>query len=63
MVYVFKVTLFYFLMYYRNKCIEIYELDPAHFLPASGLACRAWLKNTGIKLGFLADNNMLLMVE
>ena len=48
---------------YRNKCIEIYELDPAHFLPASRLACRACLKNTGIKLGFLADNDMLLMVE
>ena len=62
MVYVFKVILYYFLMY-RNKCIEIYELDPAHLLPASGLACRACLKNTGIKLGFLADNDMLLMVE
>ena len=23
---------------FRNKCIKIYELDPAHFLPASGLA-------------------------
>ena len=23
---------------FRNKCIEIYELDPAHFLSASGLA-------------------------
>ena len=22
----------------RNKCIEIYELDPAHFLPATILA-------------------------
>ena len=24
--------------YFRNKCIEIYELDPAHFLSVSGLA-------------------------
>ena len=22
---------------FRNKCIEIYELDPAHFLSAPGL--------------------------
>ena len=24
---------------FRNKCIEIYELDPAHFLSALELAC------------------------
>ena len=24
---------------FRNKCIEIYELDPAHFMSAPGLAC------------------------
>ena len=23
---------------FRNKCIEIYKLDPAHFLSAPGLA-------------------------
>ena len=23
---------------FRNKCLEIYELDPARFLTASGLA-------------------------
>ena len=23
---------------YKNKCIEIYQLDPAHFLSAPGLA-------------------------
>ena len=26
---------------FRSKCIEIYELDPAHFLPAPGLAWQA----------------------
>ena len=26
---------------YRNKCIEIYELDPAHFLSGTGLAWQA----------------------
>ena len=35
---------------FRNKCIEIYELDPAHFLSAPGLAWQACLKKTEIKL-------------
>ena len=25
----------------RNKCIEVYEIDPAHFLSAPGLAWKA----------------------
>ena len=29
---------------FRNKCIKIYEVDPAHFLPAPGLAWHACLK-------------------
>ena len=29
---------------FRNKCIEIYKLDPAHFLSAPGLAWQACLK-------------------
>ena len=29
---------------FRNKCIEIYELDPAHFLSEPGLAWQACLK-------------------
>ena len=29
---------------FRNKCIEIYELDPAPFLSATGLACQTCLK-------------------
>ena len=35
---------------FGNKCIEIYELDPAHFLSALGLAWQACLKKTGIRL-------------
>ena len=38
---------------FRNKCIEIHELDPTHFLSAPGLAWQACLKMTGIKLGLL----------
>ena len=48
---------------FRNKCIEIYELDPAHFLSAPGLAWQACLKKTGVKLELLTDNDMLTMVE
>ena len=29
---------------FRNKCIEIYKLDPAHFLSALGLTWQACLK-------------------
>ena len=35
---------------FRNKCIEIYELDPTHFLSAPGLAWQACLKKTEVKL-------------
>ena len=31
---------------FRDKCIEIYKLDPAHFLSAPGLAWQACLKKT-----------------
>ena len=47
----------------RNRCIEIYEFDPAHFLSAPGLAWQACLKKTEIKLELLTDIDMLLMVE
>ena len=29
---------------FRNKCMEIYELDPAHFFSAPGLAWQVGLK-------------------
>ena len=48
---------------FRNKCIEIYELDHAHFLPAPGLAWQACLKKTEVELELLTDIDMLLMVE
>ena len=48
---------------FRDKCIEIYELDPAHFLSAPGLAWQACLKKTKVELELLADIDMLLMVE
>ena len=48
---------------FRNMCIKIYELDPAKFLSAHGLAWQADLKKTKVKLDLLNDINMLLMVE
>ena len=48
---------------FRNKCIEIYELDPAPYLSAPGLAWQACLKKKGVKLELLTDIDMLLMVE
>ena len=36
-----------------NKCIEIYELDPAHFLSAPGLAWQVCLKKTKVELELL----------
>ena len=35
---------------FRDKCIEIYELDPAHFLSAAELAWQACLKKAEVKL-------------
>ena len=48
---------------FRDKCIEIYKLDPVNFLSAPGLAWQASLKKTEVKLELLTDNDMLLMVE
>ena len=48
---------------FRDKCIEIYELDPAHFFSAPGLAWQACLKKTKVKLELLTNINMLFMVE
>ena len=48
---------------FRGKCIDIYKLDPAHFLSAPGLAWQACLKKTGVKLELLTNNDMLIMNE
>ena len=48
---------------FRNKCLEVYELDPAHFLSLPALAWQACLKKTNVKLELLTDYDMLLMVK
>ena len=49
--------------HFRNTCLKVYELDPAHFLSLPGLAWQACLKKTNVKLELLTDYDMLLMVE
>ena len=48
---------------FRNMCIKVYELDPAHFLFAPGLAWQACFKKEGIKLELITDIDTLRMVE
>ena len=48
---------------FRSICIEVYELDPAHFLSAPGLTWQVCLKKTEVELELLTDADMLLMVE
>ena len=48
---------------FRNRYLKIYELDPAKFLSAPGLAWQAALKKAKVKLDLLIDIDMLLMVE
>ena len=48
---------------FRNMCMKVYELGPAHFLSLPGLAWQACLKKTNVKLELLTDCDMLLMVE
>ena len=48
---------------FRKTCLEHYKLDPAHSYTSLGLAWKACLKCTGIKLELLTDPDMLLMFE
>ena len=48
---------------FRNMCIKGYELDPAYFLSAPGLAWQTCLKKTEVKLELLTNVDMLLMLE
>ena len=48
---------------FRDKCTEIYGLDPSYFYTAPGLAWQACFKKTDVKLELLIDIDMLMMVE
>ena len=48
---------------FREVCLKNYGLDPAHFYTAPGLAWKACLKKTKIRLELLLNPDMLLMLE
>ena len=48
---------------FRDKCTEIYGLNPSYFYSAPGLAWQPCLKKTNVKLELLTDIEMLLMIE
>ena len=54
----FKAIHYCYLMYLKTLCLKIYELVPAKFLSAPGLAWQAPLKNTKVKLDLLTDINI-----
>ena len=48
---------------FKNECVEIFKHDTAHYLSALGLAWQACLKNTGVKLELLTNNDILTIVD
>ena len=64
MICMFKLIHFCLQMFekFREKCIEIYGLDPSYFYSAPGLAWQACLEKTEVKLELLTDIDMLLMI-
>ena len=48
---------------FREVCLKNYNLDPAHSYTAPGLAWKACLKKTRIRLELMLDPDMLLMSE
>ena len=48
---------------FRNTCLKVYELDPAHFLSLPALAWQVCLKKTNVNLKLVTDYDMLLMME
>ena len=66
MIYMFEALYYYQQMYLRTSKIYVLKymkLDPAKFLLAPGLAWQAALKKAKVKLYFLTDIDILLMVE
>ena len=65
MICMFKAIHYSLLMFFENfkdKCIEIYELDPVHFLSAPGLAWQVSLKKTKVELELLTNIDMQILI-
>ena len=48
---------------FRNKCLEIFELDPIYFVSVPRLAWQTCLKKTGVKLELITYYDMILIIE
>lgn len=48
---------------FRNVCLKIYKLDPAHYYTAPGLSWDAMLKYTRVRIEVLTDIDQLLFIE
>ena len=48
---------------FRDTCLEHCSLDPVHFYMAPGLAWKACLRKTQVRLELRTDPDMLLMFE
>ena len=48
---------------FRDTCLAHYSLNPAHFYTSPGLAWKACLRKTRIRLELLTNPDMLLMFE
>ena len=48
---------------FRDTCLEHYKLDQAHFYTSAGLAWKACLRKTRVRLELLTNPDMLLMFE
>ena len=48
---------------FTSRCYDTYGIDPGRYYTAPGLAWDAMLKITGVKLDYLRDKDMILMIE
>lgn len=48
---------------FRQSCMTIYGLDPAHYYTTPGFSWDAMLKYTKVEIELLTDVDMLLFVE
>ena len=48
---------------FRNVCLKVYNLDPAHFISAPNLSWDAMLITTRAEIGLLTDIEMLIFCE
>ena len=48
---------------FRDNCLFNYQLDPAHFFTAPGLAWQACLKKMGIELELITDPDVVTNVQ